>query len=186
MFAFVVCVSLLTFFVVRNDMIKRNQKLPLNSKKGHVYRMKLTSSAFENNGTVPAMYTCTGKGINPPLTIGDVPQAAKSLVLIVDDPDAPGGIWVHWVVYNISPSVEQISENSVPKDGIVGNSSFGKDEYGGPCPPPGMPHHYHFKLYALDATLLFDRPDQVNKELVEEQMKDHIIDQAELIGLYSR
>ncbi len=147
--------------------------------------MKLTSSAFQHQQKIPRKYTCDGENINPPLVFVDVPQATRSLVLIVDDPDAPRGTWVHWVVYNIHPAVREVKEQSVPRDGIEGMTSSGKPGYAGPCPPSGT-HRYVFKLYALDAMLVFDRPQRVDKKMVEERMKDHILEQAELVGVYSR
>jgi hypothetical protein len=153
--------------------------------------MKITSSAFEHQQNIPDKYTCKGEDVNPPLQFVDVPQDAKSLVLIVDDPDAPAGThstgsgpsaWVHWVIFNIVPSVGGIGENSKP-DGIEGMTSFGKSGYGGPCPPSGT-HRYFFKLYALDSVLSLDQ--KVDKKAVEEAMNGHIIEQAELIGLFSK
>jgi len=145
--------------------------------------MKLTSSAFENNQWIPSKYTCDGEDINPHLEIGEVPEGAKSLVLIVDDPDAPMGTWVHWVVWNIEPSISLIKEGSVPEGGMEGLNNFGKHSYGGPCPPSGM-HHYHFKLYSLDTRL--ELSSSSKKEDIEKAMEGHILDWAELIGLYQR
>lgn len=147
--------------------------------------MKITSSAFQHHQKIPRKYTCDGQNINPPLVFVDVPQAARSLVLIVDDPDAPRGTWVHWLVYNIPPAVREVKEQSVPRDGIEGMTSSGKPGYAGPCPPSGT-HRYFFKLYALDVMLGFDRPQRVDTKMVEERMKDHILEQAEWVGLYSR
>lgn len=145
--------------------------------------MKITSSAFQNNAKIPSKYTCDGENVNPPLQFLDVPNDAKSLVLIVDDPDAPSKTWVHWVVYNIGTKTSEVKGNSVPEGGIEGMTDFGKPGYGGPCPPSGV-HRYFFKLYALDTTL--DLPQNATKQMVEEKMKGHILDKAELIGLYSR
>lgn len=145
--------------------------------------MKITSSAFSNNTKIPAKYTCDGENINPSLSFLDVPESTKSLVLIVDDPDAPSKTWVHWVVYNINPDVTEIEKDSVPEDSIEGITDFGKPGYGGPCPPSGT-HRYFLKLYALDTIL--DLPQNATKQMVEDKMEKHIIDKAELIGLYSR
>lgn len=145
--------------------------------------MKITSSAFQNNAKIPSKYTCDGENVNPPLEFVDVPSNAKSLALIVDDPDAPSKTWVHWVVYNIGTKTSEVKENSAPEDGIEGITDFGKPGYGGPCPPSGV-HRYFFKLYALDTTL--DLPQNATKQMVEEKMKGHTLDKAELIGLYSR
>lgn len=146
-------------------------------------KMKLSSSAFDNNQMIPKKYTCDGDDINPPLLISDVPQNAKSLVLIIDDPDAPQATWVHWTVFNISPKTVQIPENNVPPEAREGTTSFGKPGYGGPCPPSGI-HHYYFKLYALDSSLNLD--SSAKKEDIENAIQGHIIEQAELIGLYKR
>ncbi|MBU3978526.1 YbhB/YbcL family Raf kinase inhibitor-like protein, partial [Patescibacteria group bacterium] len=103
--------------------------------------MRITSSAFENREQIPGKYTCNGENINPPLKFSEVPGEAKSLVLIIDDPDAPGGTWIHWIVYNISPNLREVGENSIPDDGEEGTTTFGKPGYGGPCPPSGV-HRY--------------------------------------------
>ena len=145
--------------------------------------MKIISLAFQNNTKIPSKYTCDGKNVNPPLEFIDVPENSKSLALIVDDPDAPSKTWVHWVVYNINPETTKVDENNVPQSGIEGITDFGKPGYGGPCPHSGT-HRYFFKLYALDST--FDLPQNANKQMVEQKMQGHIIDSAELIGLYSR
>jgi len=145
--------------------------------------MKLTSPAFENNQSIPSKYTCDGEDINPPLQISGAPEGTKSLVLIVDDPDAPLGIWDHWLVWNISSSTPGIEENSLPEGSVQGMNSFGKQPYGGPCPPSGT-HHYHFKLYALNTELSLDPSSK--KEDLEEAMKGAILAQTELIGLYQR
>lgn len=140
--------------------------------------MRITSPDFGNNQIIPASFTCDGEDINPSLVIEDIPKEAKSLVLIVDDPDAPMGTWVHWVVYDI-PVTNRISQNSIP--GKQGINDFRKKDYGGPCPPSGT-HRYFFKIYALDTTLNLE--EGISKEALEEAMQGHILDKAELIGLY--
>ena len=145
--------------------------------------MKVTSPSFANNQPIPAKYTCDGLNINPPLSFSDIPSNAKSLALIVDDPDAPGGTWTHWILWNISPETKTIEENSVLKNAVEGMTSFGKPGYGGPCPPSGT-HRYFFKLYALDETLSLSTSTNVTE--LTKAMKDHIVAQAELIGLYSK
>ena len=144
--------------------------------------MKLTSSVFAHNSTIPPEFTCDGQNINPPLSISDVPANAKSLVLIVDDPDAVVGVWDHWVVFNLPPSIKQIAQNSQP-DGDAGKNSGGRNSYQGPCPPSGT-HRYFFKLYALDAKL--NLPEGSNKKQIESAMQNHILAKAEFIGLYKR
>lgn len=144
--------------------------------------MKLTSVAFEHNGQIPEKYSCRGEDINPPLQITDIPKTAKSLVLIVDDPDAPMGTWDHWIMYNIPP-INSISENSVPSGAMQGRNSFSKLKYGGPCPPSGT-HRYFFKLFALNSTL--DLSEGVSKQEILLAIQDKIVDKSELIGLFTK
>ena len=145
--------------------------------------MKIASSAFENKQMIPQKYTCDGENINPPLQITEVPSNTQSLVLIVDDPDAPSGDWVHWLVWNINPETKLITENESPQGAIQGTNDFGKQNYGGPCPPSGI-HHYQFKIYALDTTL--NLPSSSRKKDLEKAMANHILDKDMLIGLYQR
>lgn len=142
--------------------------------------MKLTSPDFENNKMIPRKFTCEGEDVNPTLIIEDIPAGTKSLALIVDDPDAPAGTWVHWVVYDI-PVISRIDEGSVP--GTQGMNDFRRKDYGGPCPPSGT-HRYFFKLYALDQELALG--GRVDKNALEKAMRGHIRAKAELIGLYKR
>ncbi len=142
--------------------------------------MTISSTAFGHNGTIPRAYTCDGVDVNPPLTVKAIPVGAKTLALIVDDPDAPGRTWVHWVVFNIPPEGE-IAENSVP--GTQGRNDFRRTAYGGPCPPSGI-HRYFFKLYALDRRL--DIAEGADKRQLLAAMKGHVLDTAELVGLYGR
>ena len=148
--------------------------------------MRITSSAFAPNATIPKQYTCSDKDLAPPLAFEDVPANAQSLALVVDDPDAPSGTWVHWVVYNIPPKTRGIAEGAADLggDALQGANDFKKRGYGGPCPPPGKPHRYFFKLYALDAMLSL--PRGASKSDVETAMQGHILGHAELIGLCSR
>lgn len=142
--------------------------------------MRLTSPAFENNGHIPKKFTCDGEDISPGLEISDVPDKTQSLALIVDDPDAPMGTWVHWVVFDI-PVISRVEENSIP--GRQGRNDFGRKDYGGPCPPSGT-HRYFFKLYALDKIL--NLSEGIIKQDLEKAMQGHILDKVELIGLYKR
>ena len=144
--------------------------------------MQLTSSAFQHNSVMPSEFTCDGSNINPPLSITGVPTNAKSLALIVDDPDAPVGVWDHWIVFNINPSLNEIKQNTQPQ-GTPGKNSGGRNSYQGPCPPSGT-HRYFFKLYALDAAL--NLPEGSAKNQVESAMQNHILAKSELIGLYKR
>lgn len=148
-----------------------------------VNNMQLTSAQFKNNEHLPDKYGCKGTNINPPLSISEVPAGAKSLALIVDDPDAPRGDWVHWVVFNIAPDAREISEGSVPAGAIQGTNDFGKTSYGEPCPPFGE-HRYFFKAYALDTTL--NLGTQTTKQDLEKAVAGHILAQAEIIGLFAR
>ena len=111
--------------------------------------MKIISEVFENKQMIPQKYTCDGENINPPLQITDIPSNTESLVLIVDDPDAPSGDWIHWLVWNINPQTKEIMEDSVPENAVVGTNDFKKMEYDGPCPPSGT-HRYVFKVLALE------------------------------------
>lgn len=141
--------------------------------------MKITSQAFQNNTEIPARYTCQGENISPPLEISDVPTNTKSLALIVDDPDAPNKSWVHWVIWNISPSTTTIPENAHFEN--IGLNDFGQNNYGGPCPPSGI-HRYFFKIYALDTQLIVT--SNTNKPDLLSAMTNHILAQSELIGTY--
>jgi Raf kinase inhibitor-like YbhB/YbcL family protein len=145
--------------------------------------LKITSPAFSTNGFIPARYTCDGGNINPPLEISNVPAEAKSLALIVDDPDAPAGNWVHWVVWGIDPAAREIAEDSVPRNAVQGKNDWKRNSYGGPCPPSGV-HRYFFKLYALDTRLKLGL-GSTKKEL-EHAMQGHLLASSELIGLYKR
>ena len=142
--------------------------------------LSVTSSSFGSGQLIPKKYTCDGEDVNPPLSVGGVPEGTKSLVLVVDDPDAPMGTWVHWIVWNISPTAK-IGENTVL--GVEGVNDFGKNSYGGPCPPSGT-HRYFFKLYALDTKLSL--PSNSRKKDVENAMNGHVLAKGELVGLYSR
>jgi Raf kinase inhibitor-like YbhB/YbcL family protein len=140
----------------------------------------IKSPAFANNEFIPTKHTCDGKDVNPPLNIEGIPDGTQSLVLIVDDPDAPMGTWDHWIVWNIPPS-GKIEENSVP--GVEGLNDFRKHSYGGPCPPSGT-HRYFFKVYALDTKLNLNANSRKND--LEKAMQGHILAKGELIGRYSR
>lgn len=149
--------------------------------------MKLSSSAFSEGGSIPIKYTCQGENINPPLQIEGVPSLAKSLVLIMDDPDVPAYIrsdqmYDHWVVFNIPPSVRSIEENSTPQ-GLLGKSTNGKNEYVGPC-PPDREHRYFFKLYALDTELSLKEGS--SKQEVEKAMEGHLLAHTHLMGRYKK
>jgi Raf kinase inhibitor-like YbhB/YbcL family protein len=154
--------------------------------------LAISSTVFSNAGRIPANFTCEGDDLSPPLAWTGVPEGTKSLALIVDDPDAPDPakpkrVYVHWVVYNISPNSagfgEGASSNAMPLGAVTGINDFGKSAWGGPCPPIGR-HRYFFKLYALD-TMLHGLSRATKKEL-ESAMHGHILDQAELMGTYQK
>jgi len=152
-----------------------------------IIAMQLSSPAFSNNSKIPTKYTCSGEDIPPPLSWSGIPEGTKSLVLIMDDPDAPSGNWDHWILYNIPPTTTGLAENThnYPTGTDFGMNSWQKAEYGGPCPPKGDdPHRYFFTLYALDTKL----PGHIapSKTTITMAIEDHIIDQAELVGLYER
>ena len=154
--------------------------------------IKVTSSAFQQGGTIPSQYTCEGKDVSPPLAWTGAPSNAKSIAMIVDDPDAPDPakpqrVYVHWVVYNIPAGTSSLPENGsksgMPKGAVQGKNDWGKAEYGGPCPPIGR-HRYFFKLYALDAQLTgLSAPTKAD---LERAMKGHIVDTGELMGTYQK
>ena len=144
--------------------------------------MKLTSSAFNDHGPIPTEFTCDGANINPPLSTSNVPENAKSLALIMDDPDAVVGVFVHWVMWNIAPETREITKGNEP-DGIKGKGSSNKLNYVGPCPPTGT-HRYFFKLYALDTKL--NLPEGSAKIELENAMNSHVIEQTSLMGTYKR
>jgi len=153
--------------------------------------MHITSPVFEQHGIIPAKYTCDAADISPPLAWRKIPQDAKSLVLIVDDPDAPDPAapqrtWVHWILYDIPPTLSGLAEgaaDSLPPGVREGMNDFHRSRYGGPCPPIGE-HRYFFKLYALDKMLgLLQHADKAG---VENAMQGHILMKAELVGLYQK
>jgi Raf kinase inhibitor-like YbhB/YbcL family protein len=183
-FALVFIAIILYSFISRQQQPKLN--LPPVEKTTATIPMRqlsISSPAFGEKGKIPPKYTCDGEDISPPLTFSDIPDDTQSLALIVEDPDAPGKTWVHWVVFNISPHITEVHEDSIPLDGIETVTDFGQKGYGGPCPPTGT-HRYYFKLYALDAAL--DITEDVTREEIEHAMEGHILEEAELIGLYSR
>ncbi len=151
--------------------------------------LQISSPAFSAGESIPKKFTCDGPDVSPKLSWGDPPAKAQSFTLIMDDPDAPGGTWVHWVLYDVPADAKELPE-AVPKQDQLassarqGRNDFGKAGYGGPCPPPGKPHRYFFKLYALDTKL--NLKARATKADVERAMKGHILAQAELIGKYGR
>ena len=152
-------------------------------------KFALTSPAFTDGATIPTQYTCTGADVSPPLQWTNPPAGTRSFALVVDDPDAPSGTWVHWVVYDIPETVQDIPEaipkqDKFPKGGMQGMNDFKKVGHGGPCPPPGPPHRYYFRLYALDAVLNL-KPRATKAQLLEASQR-HILGEAMLMGRFGR
>lgn len=143
--------------------------------------MQITSPAFTNNQNIPAKYTCDGDDVNPPLVISEVPDKTQSLALVVSDPDAPSGNWIHWLLWNLDPKTTIIAENTPATGAVEGTNSFGKKSFGGPCPPSGV-HRYFFKLYALDTKL--DLASTSRDKDFETAIVGHVLAKAELLGLY--
>lgn len=168
------------------NSIKKNTAPAENIQNKQILQntnMEITSKVFANNQMIPTKYSCNGENISPPLSFQNVPKVTKSLALIVDDPDAPSGTWVHWLVWNIDPDVSGIDENSTPSQAVIGTASSGNTKYQGPCPPSGT-HRYFFKLYALDTSLSLD--SKAKKLDLEQAMQGHILTKSELVGLYKR
>ncbi len=140
--------------------------------------MKLKRAVFNQGESIPAKFTCDGENVSPVLELGDVPENSKSMVLVVDDPDSPKGTFTHWVLFDIAPT-DTIKENSAP--GKQGLNDFNTLSYGGPCPGVGI-HRYYFRLYALDCKI--GLKDGAKRHEVEQEMEDHILDSAELMGTY--
>lgn len=149
----------------------------------------ITSTAFSNGGEIPRKYTCSGENISPPLNWVEAPAKTQSLALIADDPDAPAGTWTHWIIWNFPARTTLVAEGVPPHDSLEngarqGRNDFNRIGYGGPCPPPGRPHRYFFRLYALDA-LLELRAGSARSDL-ESAMKAHVIAQSEWMGMFKR
>jgi Raf kinase inhibitor-like YbhB/YbcL family protein len=162
---------------------------PTAAKGGSPVAFTLSSSNFQNDQPIPRRHTCDGDNASPALTWTEPPSGTKSFALIVDDPDAPGGDFVHWVAYDLPASVRQLPEgvpsgDTISGSGHQGRSGFGKAGYGGPCPPPGKPHHYHFKLYALSGNL--GLAAGASKAAVLRAAGDKTLGTAELVGTYAR
>lgn len=205
---FLAAIIVLIVIVVVGEVFKKPLSSEKESADKFMDRLILKSSAFQNNDFIPKKFTCAGENINPPLEIGNVPEGARSLVLIMDDPDArlpmsergdggqaTGGVtWDHWLLWNIPPETQSIKEDDVPIYAVQGTTSFGDLKYGGPCPPaspkrergelPGKAHRYMFKLYALDRKLSLTRG--AVKSEIEKAMEENILAETVLIGLYER
>jgi Raf kinase inhibitor-like YbhB/YbcL family protein len=149
----------------------------------------VTSTAFTEGQAVPARYTADGDDVSPPLAWDHVPEGTRSLALVCEDPDAPRGTWTHWVLFNLSPDTKKLDENIAKKatlsnGGVQGANDFGKSGYGGPSPPPGKPHRYFFKLYALDTALKLQAG--ASRQQLLAALQGHVLDEAQLMGTYGR
>jgi Raf kinase inhibitor-like YbhB/YbcL family protein len=146
-------------------------------------KILVTSSAFQSGAKIPDQFTCKGANVNPALQFRGAPAGTKSLALIVDDPDAPTGLFTHWLVWNIGPATSQVRESSIPAGALQGTNDFGKLSYGGPCPPSGT-HRYYFRIVALDRTL--DLKSGAKRKELEKAFAGHVLARGELMGRYSR
>ena len=170
----VLSVLVLTLFAVSPLSAKEVRKMT---------QMRLTSPEFLDHKAIPGKFTCDGEDLNPPLVIEGVPQEAKSLALVMDDPDAPAGVWVHWVIWNMDPGTKQVDQGSLPPGAQSGMNSWKRTGYGGPCPPSGT-HRYFFRLYALKERL--NLSTSATRKDLDRAMHGKILAQCELLGLYGR
>jgi Raf kinase inhibitor-like YbhB/YbcL family protein len=167
-------------------LVMQGSMLPTGALGKEVRKMEkltVTSAAFAEGAAIAAKYTCDGEDVSPPLAIGATPAGTRSLALIMDDPDAPVGIWVHWVAWNIPAQTREIPENGMPAGSQQGRNDWKRNDYGGPCPPSGT-HRYFFKLYALDTTLAL--PTAANKADLERAMQGHVLAGGQLMGTYKK
>ena len=156
-------------------------------QKGGRVALQVLSKVFSAGGTVPKRNTCDGENLSPPLAWSETPSGARSIALIADDPDAPGGTFTHWLLFNVPPQTRALLEgasSSLPGGGIQGRNGFGKVGYGGPCPPPGKPHRYFFRVFALDNKL--DLKPGASREEIEKAMQGHVLAQGEIMARYGR
>lgn len=165
---------------MKSNLDELNLATTLKPTPTPTINMKLTSVAFTDGGEIPAKFTCHGENVNPPLTIADVPNGAKTLALELTDPDAPTGVFAHWIIWNMNPKLAEIAEKSIPDRSQEGTNSAGKVGYAGPCPP--AKHRYFFKLFALDTTIGLDGKAKVSD--LDKAMAGHIISQASLMGVF--
>lgn len=180
-------VLLIIFYLVVMLLIgcKSREQLP---KEGEM-TLSISSTAFHEGDSIPGKYTCQGQDISPHLTWGEPPEGTQSFALIMDDPDAPGGMFTHWVLFNIQSDARELPEAvptqaELPSGAMQGKNDFGRIGYGGPCPPPGRPHRYQFTIYALDQTLNLNAG--VSKKQLISTMQGHVLAQGQLTGTYQR
>jgi hypothetical protein len=157
--------------------------------KGGAPALDVSSDAFARDGQIPIMYTCDGTDVSPPLSWGPLPQGTASIAILVTDPDAPGGTFIHWVACNIPPGTRGIPAGApgriiLPAGSVQGTNDMGRQGYGGPCPPKGKPHHYHFTVYALDSAIKLT--GKRDGRMPADALGGHVLAQGELVGLYGR
>lgn len=181
----VLCAILVAgFFILLNSSIEEYQRARYRIYLQRTPPMRISSEAFTEHGAIPARYTCDGENENPILVLEGVPDGTQSLALVMDDPDAPGGTFTHWTVWNIDPKTTLLDGERLPTGAKEGMTSFGKPGYGGPCPPPGKPHRYIFTLYALDVRLELDAGADLG--VLRKAVEGHVLQTAELEGVYGR
>ncbi len=185
------------FFITKNSflllaliLILSNQIFSQTKSQGKKMEIKVYSSAFKQGGFIPSKYTCEGANVSPQLHWIDAPKNVKSFAIILDDPDAPGGNFVHWVIYNIPGNTKELHEDvtpsrNIPEEVMLGTNSFGRIGYGGPCPPPGKPHRYFFHLYALD-TIMHHLESGATKQQLLKAMEGHVLGENQIMGKYQR
>jgi Raf kinase inhibitor-like YbhB/YbcL family protein len=181
-------VTIIVLAIVVAGCQKRPEPKGVNRERSREMTITVESSAFQEGGMIPSKYTCDGQDISPPLAWTGVPETAKSIALIADDPDAPMGTWVHWVMWNVPPNVHELAENvakdpELPDGSRQGMTDFKRPGYGGPCPPSGT-HRYYFKIYALDKKL--DLPGSTKKADLLKAMDGHVLAEGQLMGKYKR
>ncbi len=178
---------LILMLACKSDQQRKGKGSATNTSgksEGVTMTFQITSKSFKNGEAIPQKYTCEGTDVSPELSWTEPPEGTVELVLICDDPDAPMGNWNHWIVYGLLPGTRGIFEGAEKLPGIQGTNDFGKTGYGGPCPPPGKPHRYYFKLYALDTKLGLS--PGVRREDILKAMEGHILAEAQIMGTYSR
>ncbi len=190
----VIAVALAALMIVSMAYAQRppatdNAKVSENMMESKVKLLEVTSPAFEDNDRIPVRYTADGDDMSPPLRWQGAPEGVAEYAVICEDPDAPGGIFTHWVIYNIPAGYDHLDDgimqvSELDNGAMQGKNSFGKIGYGGPSPPKGKPHHYIFTVYELDAKL--DLPAEITKDELRKAMEGHIISQGKLTGLYGR
>jgi hypothetical protein len=183
-----IIISLMVITIMLSCSCKDSVQADSNAAGGQKMEIKVTSSAFVEDGMIPSKYTCDGADVSPPLKWEAIPEGTKSIALISDDPDAPMGTWVHWVLYNLGPDTRELQENippdeTLPNGAKQGITDFGRIGYGGPCPPSGT-HRYYFKIYALDTTL--NLTGKTDKARLVKAMQGHILAEGQLMGKYKR